>query len=105
MKQVMYVLTCKDEDEARQIARALVERKQAACVKTLPIWSTFRWQGEIDEANEVMLLIESTTEMFDPINATIAELHSYDQYVLNQLDVAQSNEGVLGWIQESVGSK
>ena len=102
MKQVLYMLTCVDEAEAKKIAEALVDNRYAACVKMMPVQSTFRWEGGVQHTPEVLLLIESTDEAFESINATVKKLHSYDQYVLNQVDIPRSNDGVYEWIKEDV---
>lgn len=96
------MLTCVDETEAKVIAEELVNSRHAACVKTMPVRSTFRWEGKIQHTPEVLLLIESTDEAFESIDATVKKLHSYDQYVLNQVDIPRSNDGVYDWIKEDV---
>ena len=102
MKQVLYMLTCANDAEAREIAHALVNARQAACVKMLPVSSTFRWEGAVQNTDEVLLLIESFDSQFDAVNETVKMIHSYDQYVLNQVEVTRSNDGVLQWLEGDI---
>lgn len=98
MKQVMYTLTCADEAEARNISRMLLDAKCAACVKRLNVSSSYWWHDAIENADEVLLLIESTDEAYNSIVRILDEHHSYDEYVLNQVAVSKSNQGVFEWV-------
>ena len=71
--------TFADEDEARRIGRLCVEERLAACVNVLgPIHSIYRWQGEIEESEEVAALFKTRADAAEALIARIAELHSYD---------------------------
>jgi periplasmic divalent cation tolerance protein len=71
--------TAGSEDEARKLARALVERKLAACVNIVPrIVSIYRWQEELEESSEWLLLIKTTEAAFGRVQRAIEELHAYD---------------------------
>ncbi|KRZ58096.1 N-terminal Xaa-Pro-Lys N-methyltransferase 1-B [Trichinella nativa] len=62
----------------KEIARALLSRKDAACINLIPnVVSMFNWGGGIDESEEVVLIIKSTKKQFPKINATILEKHPY----------------------------
>ncbi len=76
---VLLVLTnCPDDGTASRIARALVENRLAACVNELPpVSSTYRWQGAVDEATEVPLLIKCTRERYAALEEAIRQLHPY----------------------------
>lgn len=68
-----------DEALADSMARALVDERLAACVNILaPCRSVYRWQGAVEEATEIPLLIKSTTDRYDKLQARIRELHPYD---------------------------
>ena len=71
--------TAGSPEEAARISRALVERRLAACVSCLPgVASVYRWQGEVEEAAEVLLLIKTSTERLPALEAALHELHSYE---------------------------
>lgn len=96
----MLYLTCADDAEAQKISQAILEAKLAACVRMMPITSSFWWDGAIQHASEVQLLIETRQEKFDAINELVEKLHSYKDYVLTQSPVTKTTPGVLQWIDE-----
>ncbi|MEN9315088.1 MAG: hypothetical protein RIS35_1481 [Pseudomonadota bacterium] len=68
-----------DEECAREIADALVRERFAACVNILAgCTSIYRWQGEVETADEIPLLIKTTTDRFAALEARLTELHPYD---------------------------
>jgi periplasmic divalent cation tolerance protein len=96
--------TCGSAEEARRIARQLVERRLAACVNVVPqIESVFRWKGEVESASEWLLLIKTTTAAFESLRAAISELHSYDVPECVAIAVEDGSAAYLKWIGESVG--
>ncbi len=67
------------EEEARKIARHLVERRLAACVNIVPhVASIYRWQAKVEEAREWLLIVKTTASAFGEVCEAIAELHSYE---------------------------
>jgi periplasmic divalent cation tolerance protein len=70
--------TCPDVPTAQRIADALVEARLAACVSVLPgVRSTYRWEGAVERADEIQLLIKTTHEAFPALQARLVELHPY----------------------------
>jgi periplasmic divalent cation tolerance protein len=91
--------TCPDAETAARIARALVEERLAACVNRLPgVTSTYRWQGEIHEDAEVLLVIKTTPERFDALRDRLAELHPYEVPELVALEIADGLLAYLAWL-------
>lgn len=94
--------TAGSEKEARQIARALVERRLAACVNILPqIESVYRWKGEVDSAREWLLLIKTTAEKCADVRDAILELHSYEVPECIVLQIEDGSPPYLKWLDES----
>src|SRR3984957_15472856 len=90
--------TTGSEDEARKIARELVERRLAACVNILPpVESIYRWQGKIETGREWLLLIKTTAERFTAVNDTIRELHSYELPECIAIDIEDGSSEYLRW--------
>lgn len=98
------VLTnCGSIEEARKIARALVERKIAACVNIVPgIESIYRWKGEIESATEFMLLIKTVANALPSLHETLGELHSYEVPECVEIEISGGSAAYLKWIQESI---
>jgi periplasmic divalent cation tolerance protein len=94
--------TTASEEEARKIARHLVERRLAACVNIIPqIMSIYRWQGKIEEAREWLLLIKTTAAAFAQVREAIIELHPYDLPECICLTIEDGSPNYLQWIAES----
>jgi len=95
--------TAGSEEEARKIARHLVERQLAACVNIVSqVTSVYRWQGKVEEAREWLLVVKTTAAAFARVRDAIAELHSYDLPECISLNIEDGASGYLQWIGESV---
>jgi periplasmic divalent cation tolerance protein len=96
--------TADSEEEARKIARALVERRLAACVNIVPhVDSIYRWQGKVGESREWLLLIKTNAESFPAVREAIRKLHSYELPECIAINVADGSKEYLGWLESSVG--
>jgi periplasmic divalent cation tolerance protein len=97
---VLIVLTnCPDADVADRLARTLVEQKLAACVNRLPaVNSVYRWQGSVERAVEVPLLIKSTRERLPEIQEAIRALHPYEVPEILAIPVVAGLPAYLRWV-------
>lgn len=95
--------TAGSQDEARKIARALVERRLVACVNIVAlVESVYRWQGKVENAQEWLLIIKTTAQAFPKVREAICELHSYDVPECVLLSIEDGSKAYLDWIAESV---
>ncbi len=95
--------TAGSNEEARKIARALVERRLAACVHIVPqVRSIYRWEGKLNEAQEWLLVIKTTARVFERVRDAIRELHSYDLPECISTSIEDGSEEYLKWIADSV---
>ncbi len=100
----LVLTTASSSDEARRIARALVERRLAACVNILPqIESVYRWKGKVEEAQEWLLIIKTTAAGFERVRDVIRELHSYELPECVCVSIEDGSPEYLKWIGEAVG--
>jgi periplasmic divalent cation tolerance protein len=96
--------TCGSQEEGRQIARSLVERRLAACVNLVPqIESVYQWKGKIETSQEWMLVIKTTSGVVGLLRDAVDELNSYEVPEFLVLAVEGGSAGYLNWIGESVG--
>ena len=99
----LMLTTTSTREEAGIIASELVSRHLAACVNILgPISSTYHWEGQVENAEEYLLLIKSTEAQTSPIQDAIRELHSYQIPELISLPIESGFESYLDWIASSV---
>jgi periplasmic divalent cation tolerance protein len=95
--------TAGSEDEARKIARHLVEHRLAACVNLIPrVESVYRWQGKVESAAEWLLLIKTTSQKFSAVRDAIAALHSYEVPECVMLSIEDASAAYLRWLGEAV---
>jgi periplasmic divalent cation tolerance protein len=101
--KILVLTTASSKDEARKIARALVERLLAACVSIVPqVGSIYRWEGEVEEAEEWLLIIKTTHTAFERVRDAIKELHSYDVPECICVSIEEGSVEYLSWIGQSV---
>jgi periplasmic divalent cation tolerance protein len=97
--QALLILTnLPDEASARDLATALVSRRLAACVNVLaPCHSVYRWQGAIESAQEVPLLIKTTAARYADLEAAIRAAHPYELPEIIAVPIAHGLPGYLDW--------
>lgn len=97
------VSTAGSPEEAAKIAHELVERRLAACVSRLPgLVSVYRWQGAVEEAGEVLLLIKTSGERLAALETALREMHSYEVPEFLVLPVSVGSDAYLEWLFSSV---
>ena len=100
MDQALLVLTnVPDLECAQLVARTLIEARLAVCVNVLPaVQSMYRWQGKIEEATEVTLLIKTTSQHYDSLQQVIVKLHPYDVPEIIATPIVAGYAPYLHWI-------
>lgn len=95
--------TAGSEDEARKLARHLVENRLAACVNLIPqVESIYRWQGKVQSAAEWLLLIKTTAQRFPAVREAISRLHSYEVPECVVLPIEDGSVPYLQWLEHAV---
>ncbi|MBL8427595.1 MAG: divalent-cation tolerance protein CutA [Dechloromonas sp.] len=95
----LVITNCPDEETANRIALAVVEAKLAACVNILPrVQSIYRWQGAVESAVEVPLLIKTTAAAYPALEAAIRESHPYDVPEIIALPITAGLPAYLNWL-------
>ena len=95
----LVITNCPDEETANRIALAVVEAKLAACVNILPrVQSIYRWQGVVESAAEVPLLIKTTAAAYPALEAAIRESHPYDVPEIIALPITAGLPAYLNWL-------
>ena len=100
---IVIFVTAKDKAEARKITQGLLKEKLVACVNIVGgIESHFRWQGKIDKANEVLLVIKTKQKSFEEIVSKVKLFHSYENPEIIALPIIAGSWAYLKWIDEVV---
>ena len=104
MEQFRIVLTtASSRDEAKRIAKALVEERLAACVNLVGgVESIYRWQGKVEEAAEVLLLIKTNVEKLEALETAVRRLHSYEVPEFLIFEVNGGSAAYLKWLDDSL---
>jgi periplasmic divalent cation tolerance protein len=106
VRAVLLITTVPDETTAVKIANALVAEKLAACVHALPAgFSVYRWNGKIERASEMTLLIKTTSDRTGELATAITRLHPYDLPEVLTFNVDAGLPSYLSWIIDETRPK
>ncbi|OGX05274.1 MAG: hypothetical protein A3G87_06405 [Omnitrophica bacterium RIFCSPLOWO2_12_FULL_50_11] len=95
--------TVSKRKEALKIARVLVRERLAACVNIVPAAdSVFRWQGRIDRARELLLIVKTDAPHLKRIEETIRTHHSYQVPEMIAWPIAWGHQPYLDWLSSAV---
>lgn len=95
----LVVTTLETAEQARTLARQLVEERLIACGNVLPgVSSIYRWEGRIEQAGEVLLLMKTRTSLVPGLFARIAEIHPYEVPELVSLRADEVSEAYARWM-------
>jgi periplasmic divalent cation tolerance protein len=99
---VVFVTTAGDE-EAERIARALLDRRLIACANVIPhLHSLFRWDNELQQADESLLIMKTTPDTLEELTAVVRSHHSYEVPEVIALPVVGGSHDYLSWITAEV---
>lgn len=101
----MVYVTCKDREEAQNIARVLLEKRLVACANIYPIHSLYWWKGDIQEDDEIAVMMKTRCDNGDRIIKEVLELHSYDIPCVEFLSLENGNPDYLEWIREETSGE
>jgi len=99
------VTTTASQDDARRIARTLVEAHLAACVQIRgPIESTYRWRGQVETAEEWQCVAKTRRALFARAEQAIRELHPYEVPEILAVAILECSEAYAQWLNEQVST-
>ena len=103
---VQVTTTTATRADAQRIARALVERRLAACGQVCgPVTSTYRWKGAIETAEEWYCFLKTRRNRYAEAERTIKELHPYEVPEIIAVDIVAGSADYLRWIDDSVSGE
>lgn len=101
--KIVVLSTCSSREEAERVARQLVDRRVAACVNIVGgVRSVYRWQGKVEDSEEILLLIKSTRALFAELKEALAAAHSYEVPEVIALPVVDGSAAYLAWMDREL---
>ena len=99
MSACFIYVTAADATEARRLGKWLVVARLAACANVVDsMTSIYRWEGELVEDSEAVLILKTQADLVDPLTALLLELHSYDRPCVVALPVIGGSSQFIDWI-------
>jgi len=96
---IVVLITTGTPEEAQRIAAVLLEQRKAACVNIVPrVSSRFWWRGELDSAEESLLIVKTKATLLDEVVSLVKEAHSYDVAEVIALPVVGGSQDYLDWM-------
>ena len=100
---IVVFVTVGSPKEGDRLSRALVEERLAACVNRVKgVQSVYRWQGQIEQSEEELLIIKTKQGLFDRLKKRVQELHSYSAPEIVALPILKGSENYLRWLEEEL---
>jgi len=91
-------VTTGSEDEARTIARTVVEEGLAACANIFPVYSIYRWEGRVEDDTEFAMILKTTAGRFMELERRILAIHTYDVPCITRWDITGGHHPYLQWV-------
>ncbi len=99
MDFIVVLVTAPDEDGAAKMAETLVEERFAACVNIIrDIRSIYSWEGKIEDDREVLMVIKTKKDLFEPLKKRIQEMHPYSVPEIIALPILAGSPDYLRWL-------
>ncbi|KFU90535.1 Protein CutA, partial [Chaetura pelagica] len=96
-------ISCLNEQIAKDIARAIMDKKLAAHVSILPkSLALYFWKGELEESTEILLLVKTRTSKISELSNYVRSIHPFEIPEVISLPIDQGNPLYLRWLEESV---
>ncbi len=105
IEAIVVFVTTGSEQEAKSLARKLVEQRLVACANIFPtIQSIFQWEGQVTEEQESLLMLKTTSSTFEQVESVIKTHHSYEVPEIIALPIQRGSEDYLSWVRQMTDS-
>ena len=103
MSAIVVLVTAPTRAEASRLAKRLVRERLAACVSMVPsIRSIYWWKGQVEQADESLLLIKTLPGKFNALTKRLQAMHSYTVPEVLALPVVRGSARYLAWMRQSL---
>jgi periplasmic divalent cation tolerance protein len=98
---IVVVTSVGTEEQALDVAHALVRARRAACVNIVPnIHSVYRWKGRVCDDGEMLLIIKTRSSQFEGVRETIQRVNTYELPEVLGYRVDKASPGFAQWIEK-----
>ena len=102
---IVVVTSVGTEEQALDVAHALVRSRRAACVNIIPnVHSVYRWKGRVCDDGEMLLIIKTVASQFEAVRETIHKVNTYELPEVLGYRVDMASPGFLAWIEKMTAS-
>jgi len=102
---IVVVTSVGTEEQALDVAHALVRSRRAACVNIVPnVHSVYRWKGRVCDDGEMLLIIKTVAAQFEAVRETIHKVNTYELPEVLGYRVDMASPGFLAWIEKMTAS-
>lgn len=102
MKPIAVITTTSSAEEARRIAKSVVERRLAACAHISEIESFYVWEGALENEKEHRVLLKTTADQYDAVESVIKALHSYEVPAIYAVPIERMSAPYAAWLEENI---
>ncbi|CAB3401733.1 unnamed protein product [Caenorhabditis bovis] len=104
IRLVTVLITVPTKDVGLQISRSIVTQKLAACVNIIPsVTSVYVWEGKLEESDELMMVVKTTSEKIAQLQESVTKLHPYDVPEFIVLPIEHAAPKYASWIATQTG--
>ncbi|MES9847768.1 MAG: divalent-cation tolerance protein CutA [Candidatus Thiodiazotropha sp.] len=97
---LLILCTAPDRETALKLSRSLLEQRLAACVNlSPPVTSVYHWQGKLEESEEILLLIKTTKQQYNNVEARLRAQHPYELPEIIAVPVEQGLDDYIDWVE------
>ena len=101
---LLVITTLPNADAAAELAKNVVGERLAACANLIPaLRSIYKWQGKVQDENEVLVLFKTRQDSYEALKARILELHPYEVPEVLAIPVEQGYSAYLEWLARETG--
>lgn len=100
-KHIAVITTTASADEARRIAKSIVERRLAACAHVSELESFYVWKGALENEKEHRVVFKTTAEQYDAMERAIEEQHSYEVPAIYAVPLERMFAPYAAWLEDN----
>jgi periplasmic divalent cation tolerance protein len=101
---IVVFITIDTTANAHKLADKLLSARKAACVNIIPkVSSQYWWQGKIEKADEVMLVVKTRAALLDELIALVKQNHPYSVPEIIAIPIIGGNPDYLAWLEKETG--